>query len=486
MLSSFQYTEKVAIFIKGWNPRNAIKQSFCVLLCLSFLSMWTAKPGWTATERGQLGIYVQNLTLRVAQANKLSSEEGVVVVGIMKGSPAEQSGLQRGDLIIGLNKQTVKNVTELQSLVAKLPLGSAVTLSIIREGNPLEIHTTVYRSQTAEQDLPRFVVDGRLWGVLLFLVASFLLLVGIGNFLLPRLYHHLSEGTLLSSLVLTLSHRWIIWGGGIGIILFLLWTAITVIPPGRRGVVFNLFSGMHPVVLSEGVHFLFPFIDQVTVYNTLSQTYTIQSGIEKQGTKQEKVYGLWMPTRDGMKIGIDVTVRYRLDPSQLVELHRNVGLAYEAKIVHPLVQNMVRIVIAQFRASELFTNQYRFAQEEIFARLKEAFIQDGVLCEAIFLENIHFPPGYEATLQQEMLAAQKIQELTFEVTQAEKRSQARLYEAEGESQALEIINQSLQNRPHLLQYIWIKQLPSSVDLLVVPPGLGKIRGKHKKFPQPTR
>ena len=61
-----------------------------------------------------------------------------------------------------------------------------------------------------------------------------------------------------------------------------------------------------------------------------------------------------------------------------------------------------------------------------------------------------------------------MQQLEFEVQQAQKRAEARVKEAQGEAEAFDVINASIQKNPRLLDYMWIHRLAKDVKLLVVP------------------
>jgi hypothetical protein len=67
-----------------------------------------------------------------------------------------------------------------------------------------------------------------------------------------------------------------------------------------------------------------------------------------------------------------------------------------------------------------------------------------------------------------MVAEQKVQESAYEVEQATLRAQVEVIEAQGEAQALDIVNRVIRDQPLLLQYFWIKSLPERVRVVVVP------------------
>jgi serine protease Do len=68
---------------------------------------------------------------------------GAIVNGITKGSPAEKAGLQRGDVIVSLDGKKILDPAELPRMVAFGHINKTVTLSVIRQGKPLEIKTVV-------------------------------------------------------------------------------------------------------------------------------------------------------------------------------------------------------------------------------------------------------------------------------------------------------------------------------------------------------
>ena len=67
-----------------------------VIVQLSLLLL--TGPVW-AQSRGHLGVFIQNAS-RISETGEMSIREGVVVLGLMRNSPAEQGGMQRGDVII--------------------------------------------------------------------------------------------------------------------------------------------------------------------------------------------------------------------------------------------------------------------------------------------------------------------------------------------------------------------------------------------------
>ena len=89
--------------------------------------------------RGWLGIYIQDVDETMAKAMNLPQTGGALVSDVTKGSPAEKAGVKAGDVILKLDGQEVKNVTQLRNEIAQRHPGSKVTLTVYRDGKAKDI-----------------------------------------------------------------------------------------------------------------------------------------------------------------------------------------------------------------------------------------------------------------------------------------------------------------------------------------------------------
>jgi serine protease Do len=71
------------------------------------------------TPQGKWGLQLQDLSPEAAREAGLGSDQGVVVVGVRPGSPAEEAALQKGDIILEVNRQPVKSVEEMKAMMAR-------------------------------------------------------------------------------------------------------------------------------------------------------------------------------------------------------------------------------------------------------------------------------------------------------------------------------------------------------------------------------
>ncbi|WP_086929976.1 S1C family serine protease [Agarilytica rhodophyticola] len=84
--------------------------------------------------RGWLGVEAQALQSAAAQNSGFNAATGVVITRTMEGGPAEKAGLKRGDIIIGIRGNPVKEVTDIIQMIQESRPGETVTIEFIRGG----------------------------------------------------------------------------------------------------------------------------------------------------------------------------------------------------------------------------------------------------------------------------------------------------------------------------------------------------------------
>jgi serine protease Do len=86
----------------------------------------------------ELGMAVQNLTPDIAESLGIDPKtKGVVVAGVEPGSPADEAGLQRGDVVLEVNRQAVDSEGAYKKAVKKVEKGKTVLLLVRRGDNTI-------------------------------------------------------------------------------------------------------------------------------------------------------------------------------------------------------------------------------------------------------------------------------------------------------------------------------------------------------------
>lgn len=104
-------------------------------------------------ERGHLGVSVQPVTGELAEAFGLKEKSGALVGEVAPGSPADQAGIQPGDVVVELDGKKIEGSAELRLMVSTLTPGSEATAKVLRNGQPLEIKVRIGSLNRAKNSL---------------------------------------------------------------------------------------------------------------------------------------------------------------------------------------------------------------------------------------------------------------------------------------------------------------------------------------------
>ena len=100
--------------------------------------------------RGWLGVSIQSITPKLADAMGLEQEEGALVAQVFDGSPAERAGLTSGDVIVRVGEHSVSDSRALTQRVAAYAPGEAAAFHVIRDGKPQRFKVTLAERERAE------------------------------------------------------------------------------------------------------------------------------------------------------------------------------------------------------------------------------------------------------------------------------------------------------------------------------------------------
>ncbi len=85
-------------------------------------------------RRGRIGVSIQDLTPDLAEALGIDASFGAVVGSVEDGSPAEQAGIQAGDIIVAVDGREISGSADLRNRIGLSPAGSRVEIAYLREG----------------------------------------------------------------------------------------------------------------------------------------------------------------------------------------------------------------------------------------------------------------------------------------------------------------------------------------------------------------
>lgn len=266
-------------------------------------------------------------------------------------------------------------------------------------------------------------------------------------------------------------------------IIFLALSGLRSIGAGEVGVQFSKIKGVLPEELDEGWHWVIPGLVQITRYSIRSQTYTMSAAIGEGVVRDADT--LWVPTAEGLKVGLDLTVRYRLKPEMVDQVHQKIGPDFSEKIIRPTIRATLRLIVSEYGIMDVYGAKREEIQRKAETKLREKLAKDGIEIEAVMLRDVFFTPEYQKSIENKQIAQQQAQQMQFILEKEQKEAErkrieaegvknATIIKAEGQAQALEEINRMLSKNEDLLQYMYIDKLADDVEVLVVPSGSGTL------------
>src|SRR6266700_308091 len=221
-----------------------------------------------------------------------------------------------------------------------------------------------------------------------------------------------------------------------GTLAMLITDSIAVIPDGAAGVRISQISGARPGTLYPGVHLVTPLVDTIAIYDTREQVYATLA------TENPKQKGdvLTVQAREGLNIGLAVSVRYRLEPKRLDSIHTHLPQPVGEQVVAPVVATIYRQLAPNFITREIFATRREELRSKAAELITLRLASDGIVVREVLLRDLQLPAEYAKGLEGLLLKEQENERLGTE--QEIKQKEVRIAELEAEAQKARDVKQA--------------------------------------------
>src|SRR6202049_3252854 len=200
-----------------------------------------------------------------------------------------------------------------------------------------------------------------------------------------------------------------------------------VLPSGSAGLPVNQFTGTPPQALYPGVHLVVPMIETVEVYPTRENVFTT-SAVDDPKKKD----GMRVQTREGLMVGLAVTVRYRVDPSKLAYIHANLPKALEEEMIAPAVASAFRDLAPSYLVRELFSTKRDEFRQTAGGQIARRLGADGIVVKEVVMRDLQLPSEYAKGLEVLLLKEQENDRMNIELEVKKKMVASAQLEAEAQ------------------------------------------------------
>jgi len=248
------------------------------------------------------------------------------------------------------------------------------------------------------------------------------------------------------------------------IALILFASSFRVVPVGHALVIFNtLTKGFR--LGHQGITFVPPFVGVTSDYDLRRLEYTM-SGVSGEGRKANIDDSLWSPTREGLQVGIDLTVWYHVDPDHVISIHQKIGPDYEEKIIRPAVRSVIRLVISEYAVMDVYSSRRAQIQNEINQKIKELVEKDGFVIDELVLRDVRFTPEFAKAIEAKQIAQQGAEQMNYTLEKERKEAERKVIEAQGRANSIEVINRALAQNPNYIKYLYVDKLSDKISVIV--------------------
>jgi regulator of protease activity HflC (stomatin/prohibitin superfamily) len=199
---------------------------------------------------------------------------------------------------------------------------------------------------------------------------------------------------------------------------------IRSVPPGEAAVRVNRVSGS-VTVLDEGWTVVLPGIHEFRGYPLHDQVYRPADAARAAGAGA-------FQSAEGLSLGIDVSVRWALDPERMSQAARLRPDQIGAELVVPTVDGALHGAFAQHTVREIFATQRAAIQKALADDLRAALAKDGVIVKAVVIGSIDLPEKYKAGLEALLAEELSAEKMRYTLELKEKSIKATELEAEAD------------------------------------------------------
>ncbi len=227
-------------------------------------------------------------------------------------------------------------------------------------------------------------------------------------------------------------------------LVFLAWLplliafGIAVVPSGRAGVKISQLSGTRPGTLYPGTHFVMPLVDHVETFDMRDKLFT--TGTEQEVPKAKGRESLKVQAKEGLTLGLAITVRYQLDPHRLDYIQSHLPQPVESELVPPVVASAWRELAPNYTVREIFSTNREEVRHLAADVITRKLAIDGIIVKEVMLRDIQLPPEYAKGLETLLLKEQENDQMGVQTEIQAK--QVHIAELEAEAQKVQQVKQA--------------------------------------------
>lgn len=202
-----------------------------------------------------------------------------------------------------------------------------------------------------------------------------------------------------------------------------------VIRPGQVGVK-STFGKVKPRALTEGLKIYNPFLSRINRLSLRTQNLEVN---------------LPLPSKEGLTIGSEISILYKIQAEKAPEIFQQMGLAYENDVILPVFRSAAADITSKYFAKDMHSGERSVIETDIQMRMDAILRPRGIQIESVLMKGIKLPEGLARTIEEKLKAEQDAQRMEFVKEKEQRDAERRKIQVQGEKEA-EIISAEAQKR----------------------------------------
>ncbi|WP_230427209.1 SPFH domain-containing protein [Collimonas humicola] len=194
--------------------------------------------------------------------------------------------------------------------------------------------------------------------------------------------------------------------------------------PGEVGIRSNKLTGGTAEV-KDGLVVVIPGLHELRRYSLLDQVYRPVRSSKANGEAP-------FQSIEGLSLGVDLTIRYAIDPARLAGIAKELPADINGEIVEPMVQGVIYKSFTRYSVRDIFSTKRGEIQKEIENELKPKLAADGIILRGVQMGQVDLPPEYRQGM--EKLLAEELESEKMKYTLELKSKQVQQTELEAEAE----------------------------------------------------
>jgi regulator of protease activity HflC (stomatin/prohibitin superfamily) len=194
--------------------------------------------------------------------------------------------------------------------------------------------------------------------------------------------------------------------------------------PSEIGIRTNTLTG-DTTELHQGLIVVVPGLHELRRYSLLDQVYHPAKNVKANGEAP-------FQSVEGLSIGVDVTIRYAIDPAKLGAMAKKLPSDVNGEVVEPMVRGVMYKSFTRYSVRDIFSAKRNEIQKEIEDELKPMLAADGVILRSVTMGQVDLPREYRAGMERLLTEELETEKMKYTLELKSKQVQQTELEAEAD------------------------------------------------------